>query len=147
MDDDSTPPATPPTPDTPAAGPVRQEKPPTDENPAVGALRMILSDPVRLRRLEAILRRIEEEDERKKAALLPSVTCPRCGFVTHKPEDVADPYCERCAIFHDLAHLLPPYEPCGVGGCREDLGGFARLPCHIHPWRRPRPKPPPQPVY
>jgi hypothetical protein len=34
-------------------------------------------------------------------------TCPRCGIVSHNPNDAANRYCGRCHVFFDdEAHAL-----------------------------------------
>jgi ribosomal protein S27AE len=31
----------------------------------------------------------------------PSFTCPRCGWVSHHPQDVTERYCGHCHVFLD----------------------------------------------
>jgi len=48
-----------------------------------------------------IPRRISEEDlERAELSPPDSITCPRCGFTSHHPEDIERRYCGRCRDFH-----------------------------------------------
>ena len=36
-----------------------------------------------------------------------SITCKRCGFVSHNWNDVKNRYCGHCHIFHDKPWVMP----------------------------------------
>ncbi|HEV8639412.1 MAG TPA: hypothetical protein VG370_34825 [Chloroflexota bacterium] len=61
------------------------------------------------------------------------ITCPRCGLLSHHPEDERNRYCANCDAFHEELAGLPPYRACGVQGCRCDV---SRSPCPMHGRRR-----------
>ena len=36
-----------------------------------------------------------------------SITCPRCGMVSHNPSDIAQRYCGKCHAFHcDMVRIV-----------------------------------------
>ena len=37
----------------------------------------------------------------------PYIVCPKCGTVSHNPNDVRERYCGACHAFHDDALMLP----------------------------------------
>lgn len=40
-------------------------------------------------------------DDAAQRATRPSITCPRCGFTSYHPRDIAERYCGMCHEFRD----------------------------------------------
>lgn len=59
----------------------------------------------------------------------PYIVCPKCGMVSHNPNDVRERYCGACHVFHD--NLLPTHcFDCGVylmGGATRHKTGCSIL--------------------
>jgi hypothetical protein len=44
----------------------------------------------------------------------PYIICPKCGMVSHNPNDVRERYCGACHAFHDALMLPSHCFACGV---------------------------------
>jgi hypothetical protein len=60
----------------------------------------------------------------------PYIVCPKCGMVSHNPNDVENRYCGACHAFHDDL-VMPAYcFDCGVflmGGATQHKPGCSIL--------------------
>ncbi len=49
----------------------------------------------------------------------PSFTCPRCGAVSHNPNDIRERYCGRCHVFAEQFFVPGPVFVCAACGATQ----------------------------